>query len=165
MFIDQYLSRMDSNKIWDAIDKTERETPGTATTKRRRRRDVANQDSTPSENPNDVRDPANTSKTTILDASHVAACDHPEHDTVLVLPDYKVVVEVERSLEGAQQLWRAAVDPAVGRAGAVNPSEGDVSPLRSYVLPYAVVILLCAWAPSHRVLLRAEAAVILTRFA
>ena len=92
-----------------------------------------------------VYDPTSTAKTTILDASHVSLSDHPERDTVLVLPDYKIVTEVERTLEGAQRLWREAVDPAVGRAGAIPTEDEDSpSPLRSYVLPYSVVILLCA---------------------
>lgn len=57
-----------------------------------------------------------------------------------MFPDYKLVTEVERSKQGAAQLWRAAVSPAVGRAGEIL---GDESPIRSWVLPYSCVILLC----------------------
>ena len=84
-------------------------------------------------------DPAQITKVTILGGSHHSASSDPKRDTVLVLPDFKVVSEVERSSAGAQQLWKSAVDPGVGRAGLVV--EG--SPVRSWVLPYSSVILLC----------------------
>lgn len=104
-----------------------------------------------------IYDTRQVSKVTILNGSHYTICDDPNRDTVLVLPDYKVVSEVERSAEGAEQLWKDAVDPAVGRAGA--PVEG--SKVRSWVIPYSVVILLCmfgcsrlahSWSPAYRVL-------------
>ena len=82
-----------------------------------------------------------TNKITVLNGSHHTLSDDPERDTVLVLPDYKVVQEVERSEKGAAELFKDAVDPAVPRAGAVV--EG--SDVRSYVLPYSCVILLCTF--------------------
>ena len=87
-----------------------------------------------------VHNSAELTKVTILDGSHHSACEDPKRDTVLILPDYKVVSEVQRSLEGAKQLWTGAVDAGVGRAGAVV--EGSTQ--RSWVLPYSSVILLCS---------------------
>ncbi|KAJ3488712.1 hypothetical protein NLI96_g2672 [Meripilus lineatus] len=77
----------------------------------------------------------------ILNGSHHTVCDDVKRESVLVFPDYKLVTEVERSKQGAAQLWRAAVSPAVGRAGEIL---GDESPIRSWVLPYSCVILLCS---------------------
>ena len=84
---------------------------------------------------------ADSSKITVLDGSHRSLSDEPTRDTVLVLPDYKLVTEVDRSERGAEALFRGAVDPAVPRAGAPI----DDAAVRSYVLPYACVILLCAF--------------------
>ncbi|PSR74986.1 hypothetical protein PHLCEN_2v9400 [Hermanssonia centrifuga] len=103
----------------------------------------ASPDSAPPSEPkkgiNGIYDPSQTKRIAILNGSHHTVCEDSTHETVLVLPDYKVVTEVERSKEGAQLLWREAVDPALGRTGAVV--EG--SPVRSWVLPYSCVILLC----------------------
>ncbi|KIP07026.1 hypothetical protein PHLGIDRAFT_433946 [Phlebiopsis gigantea 11061_1 CR5-6] len=83
---------------------------------------------------------AESSKITVLNGSHRSLSDEPKRDTVLVLPDYKIVTEVERSERGAEELFHDAVDPAVPRAGAAV----DGSDVRSYVLPYSCVILLCS---------------------
>ena len=93
-----------------------------------------------------VHDSANLAKhkkVTILNGSHRTVCHDDEKETVLVFPDYKVVTEVDRSEHGAEALFRAAVDPAVPRAGAA----ADGGAVRSYVLPYACVVLLCAPPP------------------
>ncbi|KAI0081669.1 hypothetical protein K474DRAFT_1656024 [Panus rudis PR-1116 ss-1] len=86
-----------------------------------------------------VFDSSTVTKISILNGSHHTVADDPDHDTVLILPDYKVVTNIERSKKGAQELFAAAVDPAFGRAGRVV--EG--SNVRSWVLPYSCVILLC----------------------
>ncbi|KAF8272530.1 Sucraseferredoxin-like protein [Lactarius quietus] len=65
-----------------------------------------------------------------------------DHETVLIFPDYKVVAEVPRSLDGARDLWRNSVNPSVPRAGSSSGS----SSVNSWVIPYACVILIC----SHR---------------
>jgi hypothetical protein len=57
---------------------------------------------------------------------------------VLVFPDYKLVKDVPATSEGASELWKAALDPAVGREG--NPTD---SGMKSWILPYSAVILLC----------------------
>ncbi|KAH7916735.1 Sucraseferredoxin-like protein [Hygrophoropsis aurantiaca] len=78
-----------------------------------------------------------TSRLSILNGSHRTFCDDPNEETVLVLPDFKVVAGVPRTLDGARELWAAALDPALGRAGAATS-------LRSWVLPYSCLILLCS---------------------
>lgn len=59
---------------------------------------------------------------------------------MLVFPDYKVVKDVDRSQEGAELLWRMALDPSLNRAG--RSGGGDA---KSWPLPYACVILLCEY--------------------
>lgn len=86
-----------------------------------------------------VYNPEETSKITVLNGSHHTLSDDPKRSTVLVLPDYKVVKEIERSAKGAEELFKDAVDPTVPRAGCVVKD----SQVRSYVLPYSCVILLC----------------------
>ncbi|GJE84120.1 sucrase ferredoxin [Phanerochaete sordida] len=87
-----------------------------------------------------VYDSAESARVTVLNGSHHTLSDNPKNDTVLVLPDYKVVTEVPRSREGAAELFRDVVDPALPRAGA----HVDGAELQSYVLPYSSVILLCS---------------------
>lgn len=74
----------------------------------------------------------------ILNGSHTSSEDNTAR--VLVLPDYKVVVDVPVSKAGATAVWTTAIDPNLGRAGL---SEMEESGVKSYVLPYACVILLC----------------------
>ncbi|KAF8665736.1 hypothetical protein AX16_000184 [Volvariella volvacea WC 439] len=76
----------------------------------------------------------------ILNGNHDSLSCTDNAETVLVLPDYKIVSEVPRSLEGAQNLWDSAVDPDVGRFGASL----EKTPLKTWVIPYACVILLCS---------------------
>ncbi|TFK43173.1 Sucrase/ferredoxin-like-domain-containing protein [Crucibulum laeve] len=83
---------------------------------------------------------SDSTKTSVLNGSHRTLCDEDDQETVLVFPDYKVVTDVHRSLDGAQHLWDSAVDPSVGRDGAFL----EKSPLKTWVLPYACVILLCS---------------------
>lgn len=80
-----------------------------------------------------------STRVSILNGSHNTLSCHDGSGTVLVFPDYKVVSEVPRSLSGAKILWDSAVDPAVSRYGVVL----EKSPLRSWVIPYSCVILLC----------------------
>lgn len=61
-------------------------------------------------------------------------------ETVIILPDYKVITDVPRSLEGAETLWKSALDPAYGRSGA--PGRSDT--FKSWILPYSCLILLCS---------------------
>jgi len=78
----------------------------------------------------------------ILNGSHDTLSKDNGCETVLVFPDYKVVTEVPRSLDGARELWRNSVNPSVPRRG----SSEEASAVKSWVIPYTCVILIC----SHR---------------
>lgn len=80
----------------------------------------------------------------ILNGSHDTLSKENENETVLVFPDYKVVTEVPRSLDGARELWRNSVNPSVPRMG----SSSEASTIRSWVIPYTCVILICERALS-----------------
>lgn len=88
-----------------------------------------------------VFDNESSSRISVLNGSHHTISDDHDTDTVLVLPDYKVVTEVARTKEGAEQLYRHSLDPTVTRIGNVF---ADLT-LQSWVLPYACVILLCVY--------------------
>ncbi|KAF8897308.1 Sucrase/ferredoxin-like-domain-containing protein [Infundibulicybe gibba] len=55
---------------------------------------------------------SDSTKISILNGSHRALDDEDDLDTVLVFPDYKVITEIPRSMDGAQSLWDNAVDPS-----------------------------------------------------
>lgn len=75
----------------------------------------------------------------ILNGSHDTLSRDYERETVLVFPDYKVVTEVPRSLDGARELWRNSVNPSVSRRG----SSSEANSIKSWVIPYTCVILIC----------------------
>jgi len=81
-----------------------------------------------------------SNRTSVLNGSHRTLCTEDDRETVLVFPDFKVVTEVHRSHQGAQELWDTAVDPSVERDGRYI----EKSRLKTWILPYACVILLCA---------------------
>jgi hypothetical protein len=64
---------------------------------------------------------------------------------VIVLPDFVVVSGVPRTLAGAEALWKAAIDPALGHAGVTT----QTNDLNTWVLPYSCLILLCEFYKSH----------------
>jgi hypothetical protein len=75
----------------------------------------------------------------ILNGSHDTLSIRNDHETVLVFPDYKVLAEVPRSLDGARELWRNSVNPSVSRLG----SSSETNTVKSWVIPYTCVILIC----------------------
>lgn len=75
----------------------------------------------------------------ILNGSHRSLSDESTRESVIVLPDYKFVTEVERSQDGAIALWNSTLAPQLGRAGSIR--EG--SQLKTWTLPYSCLILLC----------------------
>ncbi|ETW83862.1 hypothetical protein HETIRDRAFT_311858, partial [Heterobasidion irregulare TC 32-1] len=83
-----------------------------------------------------------TRKVSILNGSHDTLSAASDVETVLVFPDYKLVTEVPCSLDGARELWDHSVDPSVPRLG----SSLVLGPLKSWIIPYSCVILIC----SHR---------------
>ncbi|EGO01720.1 hypothetical protein SERLA73DRAFT_49993 [Serpula lacrymans var. lacrymans S7.3] len=76
----------------------------------------------------------------ILNGSHNTICDDPTKETVIVFPDFKIVAQVPRSQEGAEHFWDDSLDPSYGRAGVPQ----EKSELKSWVLPYSCVIMLCS---------------------
>ncbi|EIW62061.1 uncharacterized protein TRAVEDRAFT_115405 [Trametes versicolor FP-101664 SS1] len=83
---------------------------------------------------------ARNKRVTILNGSHrTVSADH-DRDTVLVFPDYTAVTEVERSRAGAEHLWTHSVSPSVELHAAPKPDKE----VRSWIIPYSCVILLCS---------------------
>jgi hypothetical protein len=78
-----------------------------------------------------------SNKVNILNGSHHTISDNSDHDTVLVFPDYKLVYDVDRSQDGANQLWNQALSPSIDVI-----SEG-LDGLSLLTIPYSCVILLC----------------------
>jgi hypothetical protein len=76
----------------------------------------------------------------ILNGSHDTLSKFNDNETVLVFPDYKVLTEVPRSLDGAREMWRNSVSPSVSRLGSNSSEMGCV---KSWVIPYTCVILIC----------------------
>ena len=79
-----------------------------------------------------VHSTIDSKKTIVLNGSHHGISDDLNKDTVLVLPDYRVATEVERSSDGAKAFWKDILS---------DQSTEKKSP----VLPYACVILLCTF--------------------
>ena len=89
--------------------------------------------------------PAGIHKVTILNGSHRTVSDDESKETVLVFPDYKVVTEVEASHAGAEELWEHALSPSVDLHSVPRDAK---STIKSWIIPYACVILLCTSRPS-----------------
>ncbi|RDX55502.1 Sucraseferredoxin-like protein [Lentinus brumalis] len=87
-------------------------------------------------------DPAKIHKVTILNGSHRTVSDDDDKETVLVFPDYKVITEVENSHAGAEELWEHALSPSVDLHSVPHDAKG--TSVKSWILPYACVILLCS---------------------
>ncbi|KAJ3500059.1 hypothetical protein NLJ89_g9958 [Agrocybe chaxingu] len=83
---------------------------------------------------------SDSSRTSVLNGSHKTVCHEDDHESVLVFPDFKVVTEVRRSLQGAREFYECALDPSVGTDGSYL----EKSILKSWILPYACVILICS---------------------
>ena len=88
-----------------------------------------------------VFDSTKAKRVTIQNGSHRTVSDDHDKETVLVFPDYKVVTEVDVSKAGAEELWDCAVSPSVALRSA---PESKGATVKSWILPYACVILLCA---------------------
>ncbi|GAA5873051.1 hypothetical protein JCM3774_000323 [Rhodotorula dairenensis] len=82
-----------------------------------------------------------SSRLSILSGSFISSSHHGHRESVISLPDFKVINEVEATPRSVEELVKRYLDPSVGRAGSTQPGE-----LKSWPLPYHCVILLC----SHR---------------
>jgi hypothetical protein len=78
----------------------------------------------------------------ILNGSHTTLSESVDEtlETVLIFPDYKVVADVPRSLDGAKRLWSSALD--------MSGQPTEETSFKTWVLPYSCVILLCAFLMS-----------------
>ena len=88
----------------------------------------------------------------LYSSSLISQSDDLEDQSVLVFPDWKVVHEVENSIEGAKGIYEGSLNGNLGRAGKIvdgDEAEIGVGRRRSRVLPYRAVILLCAYIPGH----------------
>ena len=75
----------------------------------------------------------------ILNASHHSISKHENSETILVFPDYKLVMDVHPTPDGAQEFRDLFLSPVTDQTEA-PPYD---SALKSWVLPYSCVILLC----------------------
>ncbi|KAF5393817.1 hypothetical protein D9757_000225 [Collybiopsis confluens] len=87
-----------------------------------------------------IFDSDDVNRLSILNGSHHTLSDDPDHETVLVFPDYKLITEVPRSLDGARALWDTALSPTV----PALPASDEKRSLNSWIIPYSCVILLCS---------------------
>jgi hypothetical protein len=78
---------------------------------------------------------SDSNRIAIVNGSHETLSEDCTRETVLLFPDYKLVVGIPRSLDGAQDLWNGAVDPALDRLGV------EQSSFKSWILPYSCVIM------------------------
>ena len=106
--------------------------------------------------------PSGIHKVTILNGSHRTVSDDETKETVLVFPDYKVVTEVEASHAGAEELWEHALSPSVDLHSVPRDAKSTV---KSWIIPYACVILLCMSRPSSGETLPAHLLTPFSRFA
>lgn len=82
--------------------------------------------------------PAPSTRLSILSSSLLSSSDSDNVQSVIVLPDFKIVHQVAETKD-AGALVDTYLRPGVGRAGAAQPSPS----LRSWPLPYSAVVLLC----------------------
>jgi len=82
---------------------------------------------------------SDSDRTSVLNGNHKTLCYEDDKETVLVFPDFKVVTEVHRSVQGAHELWENAVNPVI-RPDSPYRERGN---LKTWILPYSHVILLC----------------------
>lgn len=93
--------------------------------------------------------PSEPPRLSILSSSLLSS-GHDGEESVIVLPDYKIVHGVADSVAGAAALVHSHLDPSLGRAGRPAGDTGDDVPsatsitMKSYPLPYAAVVLICS---------------------
>jgi hypothetical protein len=89
-----------------------------------------------------VFDTASVQRISILNGNHKTVSDDHDCETVLVMPDFIAITEIPTSPEGAEKLWRHALDPSVARGAAASSQDG----LKAWMLEYSCVIMLCELA-------------------
>lgn len=87
-------------------------------------------------------DPYKLKRISILNGSHRTVSDDHTKDTVLVFPDWKVLTEIDPSQAGAEALYEHSISPYLPLSAPPPPQ--NAGSLKSWILPYTCVILLCA---------------------
>jgi len=77
-----------------------------------------------------------TKRLGVINGSHNTHSEEG-NETCIVLPDYTLWLEVPPTSEGAEALWKSALDPAYPRTGVGRTG------LKCYTIPFNCVILLC----------------------
>ncbi|PIL37050.1 hypothetical protein GSI_00742 [Ganoderma sinense ZZ0214-1] len=86
--------------------------------------------------------PFKLKRVSILNGSHRTVSDDPNKDTALVFPDWKVLTEIAPTQAGAEALYEHSVSPYLPLSAPPPPK--NAGSLKSWILPYACVILLCS---------------------
>lgn len=95
---------------------------------------------------------AASSRLSIVSSSLLSSADDEAEQTVIVLPDFKIVQGVSETKEAAKDLVEAYLSPTIGRAGLPSPR----SSLRSWPLPYRALVLICTYQNFVRRGIRAD---------
>ena len=77
-----------------------------------------------------------TKRLGVINGSHNTLSEEG-NETCIVFPDYTLWLEVPPTPEGAETLWKSALDPAYPRSGVGKTG------LKCYTIPFNCVILLC----------------------
>ncbi|EJF61143.1 hypothetical protein DICSQDRAFT_61143 [Dichomitus squalens LYAD-421 SS1] len=86
--------------------------------------------------------PSKLKRVTIINGSHRTVSEDHSKETVLVFPDWKVLTEVEPTRAGAEALYEHSVSPSLPLFAPPPPEKAGS--LKSWILPYSCVILLCS---------------------
>ena len=90
-------------------------------------------------------DPSKHKRVTILNGSHHSVAEDSDKETVLIFPDYTVATAVPSTHAGAEELWKQTLSPSIGIHGVPRVASTG---MKTWILPYACVILLCTSSPS-----------------
>jgi (2Fe-2S) ferredoxin len=97
------------------------------------------------DNPPGVHSYAESTNVSILNASHKTISEvengNGRLETVLVFPDYRILLDVPPTLDGAKTLWKETLDPALGDGHFLESTKRT---FESWLLPYSCVICLCS---------------------
>ncbi|KAM0793787.1 hypothetical protein ACM66B_001204 [Microbotryomycetes sp. NB124-2] len=82
------------------------------------------------------------SRLSIVSASFQSSSFEDEQQSIIVLPDYKIVQGVAQTKQAAAHLVDQFLDPKVGRTGLPEPA--STAGLKSWPLPYYALVLVCS---------------------
>lgn len=91
-----------------------------------------------------VFSPSDSNKLSILNGSHVTVADKRGDETVLLFPDYSMIVGVRATEDSVDAFYKTVLDPALAADVPLTiPHPLADAGLHAQVLPYACVIMLC----------------------